>query len=419
MGLSSLFRLARLGGHLGQSEQLVTEPAAAAVEQEVPQLNHRGRKVQSLGLLRASSLDDPVELRRHLAEDGYLYLPGVLGRERVLAARMAMLRRVQAAAPHLLLGPLENARMDPGADRSGWDDAWGVQNVLVGNEEVHSPASAYCIGRRHADSCCRVQVDDVLFRGPMIDVYEKIFGEAVSHLDYRWLRVKRPADPGALPDVTPPHCDLVYMGRGSLDLLTSWTCFSDVGYDMGGLVLLEGSHRAGMRGAAALADDELASVTEPELTLGRYVTSDVDSHCEGDEASKAAVAAANAEGRELTAEEAEAVRNALNNRTRGMGKVAHEKESRTFQMGPDAQDARERIGLGGRFLTGNFRMGDLLLFSAYTLHSSLDNESGEVRISTDTRYQPASHPIDGRWVGDDASNGIHGHTAKHQRGRIC
>ena len=80
----------------------------------------------------------------------------------------------------------------------------------------------------------------MLFRGPMIDVYEKIFGEAVSHLDYRWLRIKRPADPGALPDVTPPHCDLVYMGRGSLDLLTSWTCFSDVGYDMGGLVLLEG-----------------------------------------------------------------------------------------------------------------------------------------------------------------------------------
>ena len=49
-------------------------------------------------------------------------------RERVLAARMAMLRRVQAAAPHLLLDdastPLENARMDPGADRSGWGDAY-------------------------------------------------------------------------------------------------------------------------------------------------------------------------------------------------------------------------------------------------------------------------------------------------------
>eukprot|EP01045_Picozoa_sp_COSAG04_P020354 COSAG04_NODE_2074_length_4862_cov_2.968927_7_plen_102_part_01 len=102
-------------------------------------------------MLSESSLDDPAELRRRLAEDGYLYLPGVLGRERVLAARMAMLRRVQAAAPHLLLDdaatPLENARMDPGAgDRSGWGDAWGVQNVLVGNEEVHSPASAYCIG---------------------------------------------------------------------------------------------------------------------------------------------------------------------------------------------------------------------------------------------------------------------------------
>ena len=115
---------------------------------------------------------------------------------------------------------------------------------------------------------------------------------------------------------------------------------------------------------------------------------------------------------------AKKVQNALN-RTRGMGKVTQEKESKTFQMGPDAQDARERIGLGGRWLTGSYRMGDLLLFSAYTLHSSLDNESDEIRISTDTRYQPASHPIDGRWVGEEAISGIHGHTAKHQRGRIC
>ena len=103
--------------------------------------------MQSLGLLReSSSQDDPAALRRRLAEDGYLYLPGVLGRERVLAARMAMLKRVQSAAPHLLLDdaatPLEMARMDPGAsDRSGWGDAWGVMNVLVGNEDVHSPAS--------------------------------------------------------------------------------------------------------------------------------------------------------------------------------------------------------------------------------------------------------------------------------------
>ena len=83
-------RLARLGEHL-----VGTEPASATIEQDVPQLNHRGREMQSVGLLRESSLDDPAELRRRLAEDGYLYLPGVLGRERVLAARMAMLKRVQ------------------------------------------------------------------------------------------------------------------------------------------------------------------------------------------------------------------------------------------------------------------------------------------------------------------------------------
>lgn len=43
-------------------------------------------------------------------------------------------------------------------------------------------------------------------------------------------------------------------------------------------------------------------------------------------------------------------------------------------------------------------MGDFVIFSAYTVHGSLDNLSREIRLSVDTRYQLESDPIDERWA---------------------
>ena len=45
-------------------------------------------------------------------------------------------------------------------------------------------------------------------------------------------------------------------------------------------------------------------------------------------------------------------------------------------------------------------MGDALIFGMDTVHASLDNQTDFIRLSTDTRYQRASHPADERWVGD-------------------
>jgi len=60
--------------------------------------------------------------------------------------------------------------------------------------------------------------------------------------------------------------------------------------------------------------------------------------------------------------------------------------------------ARER---NTRLLTAEFRAGDVVIMPMFMLHGSLDNRStrGRVRISCDTRYQPAAEPIDERWVG--------------------
>ena len=42
---------------------------------------------------------------------------------------------------------------------------------------------------------------------------------------------------------TPPHMDVVYMGRGTKNLFTSWTPLGDVPLEMGGLIILENSHK--------------------------------------------------------------------------------------------------------------------------------------------------------------------------------
>lgn len=70
---------------------------------------------------------------------------------------------------------------------------------------------------------------------------------------------------------------------------------------------------------------------------------------------------------------------------------------------------------GGRWLSAEFEVGDVLIFSMFTIHASLDNHSQQIRLSSDSRYQRSKEPVDERWVG---TNPI-GHSAAGKRGRIC
>ena len=79
----------------------------------------------------------------------------------------------------------------------------------------------------------------------------------------------------------------------------------------------------------------------------------------------------------------------------------------------DAIATREE--LGGRWLLDEYRMGDVLVFSMHIMHASSDNQTGSIRLSSDSRYQLASEPVDDRWIGDDPP--AHGIRAK--RGMVC
>lgn len=67
-----------------------------------------------------------------------------------------------------------------------------------------------------------------------------------------------------------------------------------------------------------------------------------------------------------------------------------------------SDDPKEMVDrYGGCWQTTEFKMGDVLILGMFTMHGSVNNESNRYRISTDTRYQLATEPVDERWIGDD------------------
>ena len=315
-------------------------------------MRFRGRSLgagsDSVGLLRPSNdaVEDRRELGRRMERDGYLYIPGLLNVDDVLEARGEVMKRLAASD---LLEP--GHPVMEGIARVGVSKMPPMTSLSRDNPSLHH----------------------LLYDGPMIDFYEFFLQGQVRHFDYTWLRAKLPGS----EDATTPHCDIVYMGRGTKQLHTSWTPLGRVPLEMGGLMILEDSHK----------------LTELRNTYGR---TDVDLYCENEGDAAAVVEKALQDGRPLEQHERESIR---------WNSSGHYSE--------DAATARSE--LGGRWLSADFDLGDVVIFGMYTLHASSDNRSDRIRISSDSRYQLASEPADERWIGTDPP--AHGIRAK--RGMIC
>jgi hypothetical protein len=198
----------------------------------------------------------------------------------------------------------------------------------------------------------------LLYSGRMMEFYEQFLGGEVAHFDFTWTRAVRPAAG------TPPHCDIVYMSRGTTNLYTSWTPLGDVPFEVGGLMILEHSHLN-------------------ERLRNTYGSKDVDEYCTN---------------RRKAAPEGDG----------GGGNITH---GGWLSKNP----VKLRENLGGRWLSAEYSAGDVLIFTMYTVHGSLDNHSNQIRLSSDSRYQLASEPIDERWMGEDPI----GRRMAYKRGRIC
>jgi hypothetical protein len=282
-----------------------------------------------LGFMRDSStqIDDVAALRERMREDGYLFLRQSLDRDDVLTARRECVARLA-----------EDGHLDPAFDPM---------------EAVASPSySAKFMPNLARDNAA---LDRVLYAGPMMRFFRAFLGGDVRHFDYTWFRAVAPGKG------TAPHCDSVYMGRGTQDLFTAWTPMGDCSFDLGGLMVLEGSN------------------TNRRLRE-TYGKTDVDTYCA--------------------------------NRTGRAGQDAWQKGS-AGALGTDP--VKIRSSLGGRWLTTEYQAGDVLIFSIHTVHASLDNRSNRVRLSADSRYQRADEAADERWVGERPI----GHSQAGKRGRIC
>ena len=292
---------------------------------------------EQFGTLRASAdaLEDVAELRRRFEADGYLYLPGLLDRETLLAARRRMLEDL-AQMDFVDQGfPL----MDGVARREAAASALSMQGLTKNNEPLRQ----------------------ALFGGPMIGFYERFLDGAIRHLDFTWCRVKTSGTETA----TSPHYDIVFMGRGTRKLYTSWTPLGDIPKQMGGLMILENSHR------------------QEEIKAG-YGSKDVDIYC-----------------------------------TNAPDAAEIESGQKRWHHADTGLYAKDAVAVGrdlkSRWLTTDYQLGDLLVFGMYTMHASMDNHTNRLRLSTDTRYQLASEPVDERWIGEEPI--AHGPEAK--KGMIC
>ena len=274
-------------------------------------------------------LGRPEVLRERLDADGYLFIPGFLDHSLLLAARKAVTDRLAA-----------EGSLDP---------------AFPAMDAIGHPGKA--LGYRGDLAKDNAAVARVVYGPELLSFYEKLFGEPVRHFDYTWFRAMSRGQ-GSLP-----HCDLVYMGRGTHELLTCWIPYGDVPLEVGGLMLLEDSHRKSDR-------------------IKNYLTVDVDTYCE------------------KKPKEVE--------RVKVQGGWRH-----TGQLSKNHVSLREK--LGGRWLTTEWRLGDFITFNMTMVHGSLDNQTDRVRLSSDTRYQRASEPADERWIG---ANPI-ANTLAGKRGRVC
>jgi hypothetical protein len=153
-------------------------------------------------------LGSATQLRQRMLVDGYLYLPGFLNPHLIRQARLEIAESLAAEGSLSPQYPVAHCVAKPGLSMS-----------FRPNLVTKSP-----------------KLQRLLYSNTLIDFFEVFLGGEVRHYDYTWLRAISPSLG------TYPHCDIVYMGRGTHNLYTVWTPLGDISPEMGGLIILENSH---------------------------------------------------------------------------------------------------------------------------------------------------------------------------------
>lgn len=213
-----------------------------------------GTRDLDLGGAHLGELDDATAdmgnvpaLRRRLDADGYLLLRGLQDRDTVLEARRQLIAQLRAQGV---------------AERSGGPLDALPAAVTGSPPSCDTNALVACPAFRSVVESDRIR-----------RFMEGIYGAEALTFGYKWMRVVAPGD------FTGAHYDVVYMGRGSLGVLTVWTPFGDIAYEHGPLAIIPGSQRsegfARVRASYGRMDVDRDRVggwfsTDPLDVCGRY-----------------------------------------------------------------------------------------------------------------------------------------------------
>jgi Phytanoyl-CoA dioxygenase (PhyH) len=278
----------------------------------------------------SADLDDLDLLRDRVQMQGYLYFKGFFDRRAILEGRRVVCEKLASTGALDPAFDVMDGVIAPGKRAPGF--AGGVLADMFG-EKSHA-------------------LSDVLYTGKLMQFFRDYFAEDVRHYDFTWMRLVNPGP------ATQIHADTVFMGRGTKEVFTVWTPWGENDFHTGGLIVLEGSHKAP-------AYDE-------------YRRIDVDAYC---------------------------------------ANTADQRDGWDKHKGGWIEDTAANIqrNAGGIWRTAHFQPGDVVIFCIDLIHGGTDNQSSNVRISTDTRYQRASADIDKRWIGERPP----AHGPEGKRAMIC
>lgn len=209
-----------------------------------------GAATAASGRYRESAADAPDAdlLRDRLAEDGYLFFPGLIEREAVLALRAEFLCRLQAAGWLAPGSKPEDALPEPRLRRENTPQFWEGYSALQRIQQFHELA--------HAPAIMKVMR---ALLGPQVLVHPR-----------KIARVNYPDHP---EHTTSAHQDYRYV-QGATDTLTAWAPLGDCPPDLGGIRILAGSHRLGLLPAVAASGGDGGLAVEVDHDDQRWVGAD-------------------------------------------------------------------------------------------------------------------------------------------------